>query len=112
MFVLLKRNRVRAQFSPFPFFESRLKTDSGYPKDAGVTMEGHHGKSWGFLCCNTYRSAPLVSALARSRGPRKESQSPVSSMLGAVSPSQLRIPGQAQVSSGSLWGSRVESQCQ
>ena len=46
MFVLLKRICVRAQFSPFPFFESKLKTDGGYPKDAGVTVVGHHGKPW------------------------------------------------------------------
>jgi len=57
--------------------EFLLKTDSGYPRDAEVTLftlaNPEHS-----LCFNTYWSAPPVSALARSGGPRKMSQSPVS----------------------------------
>jgi len=56
-----------------------LKTDSGYPRDAEVTLFtlANPGNSLRF---NTvpYWSAPPVSALARSGGPRKMSQSPVS----------------------------------
>jgi len=57
--------------------EFLLKTDSGYPRDAEVTLctlaNPEHS-----LRFNTHRSAPPVSALARSGGPRKMSQSPVS----------------------------------
>jgi len=57
--------------------ESLLKIDSGYPRDAEVTLftlaNPEHS-----LRFNTHLSAPLVSALARSGGPRKMSQSPVS----------------------------------
>ena len=56
-----------------------LKTDRGYPRDAEVTLftisnPGHS------LRLNTHWSAPPVSesALARSGGPRKMCQSPVS----------------------------------
>ena len=41
-----------------------LKTDSGYPKDAGVTLFTLEIPS----AVNTHRSAPPVSALAHSRG--------------------------------------------
>ena len=57
--------------------EFLLKTDSGYPRDAEVTLftlaTPEHS-----LRFNTHWSAPPVSALARSGGPRKMSQSPVS----------------------------------
>ena len=53
-----------------------LKTDSGYPRDAEVTLftlaNPEHS-----LRFNTHWSAPPVSALARSGGPRKMSHSPV-----------------------------------
>ena len=54
-----------------------LKTDSGYPKDTGVTWftMATPGNP---LRYDTPRSALPVSALAHSRGPRKRSQSPVS----------------------------------
>ena len=54
-----------------------MKTDSGYPKDAEVTLFtlATPGSSLRF---NTHWSAPPVSALARARGSRKRSQSPVS----------------------------------
>jgi hypothetical protein len=54
-----------------------LKTDSGYPRDAEVTLFtlANPGSSLRF---NTHWSAPPVSALARSGGPRKMPQSPVS----------------------------------
>jgi len=57
--------------------EFLLKTDSGYPKDTGVALFtlGTPGNP---LCYNTHRSAPSVSALSHSRGPRKRSQAPVS----------------------------------
>jgi len=57
--------------------EFLLKTDSGYPRDAEVTLftlaNPEHS-----LRFNTHWSAPPVSALACSGGPRKLSQSPVS----------------------------------
>jgi len=57
--------------------EFLLTTDSGYPRDAEVTLftlaNPEHS-----LRFNTHWSAPRVSALARSGGPRKMSQSPVS----------------------------------
>ena len=56
-----------------------LKTDSGYPKDTGVTLFTVTLATPGNpLLYNTHWSAPPVSALAHSRGPRKRSQSPVS----------------------------------
>jgi len=57
--------------------EFLLKTDSGYPKDKGVTLftVATPGNP---LRYNTHWSAPPVSARAHSRGPRKRSQSPVS----------------------------------
>jgi len=57
--------------------EFLLKTDSEYPKDAEVTLLtlANPGSSLRF---NTHWSAPPVSALARSGGPRKMSQSSVS----------------------------------
>ena len=62
-----------------PLFESRVfrKTDSGYPRDAEVTLftlvDPEHS-----LRFKTHWSGPPVSAFARSGGPRKMSQSPVS----------------------------------
>jgi len=58
--------------------EFLLKTDSGYPRDAEITLftlaNPEHS-----LRFNTHWSAPLVSALARSGGPgRKMSQSQIS----------------------------------
>jgi len=57
--------------------EFLLKTDSGYPRDAEVTLftlaNPEHS-----LRFNTHWSAPPVSTLARSGGPRQMSQSPVS----------------------------------
>jgi len=54
-----------------------LKTDSGYPRDAEVTLftlaNPEHS-----LRFNTHWSAPTVSDLDHSGGPRKMSQSPVS----------------------------------
>ena len=57
--------------------EFLLKTDSGYPKDMGATLFtlATPGNP---LRYNTHRSAPPVSALAHSRGPRRRSQSSVS----------------------------------
>jgi len=57
--------------------EFLLKTDSGYPRDAEVTLFTLATPE-GSLHFNTHWSAPPVSALARSGGPRKMSQSPVS----------------------------------
>jgi len=51
-------------------------TDSVYPKDTGVTLFTL-ATPGNLLRYNTPRSAPPVSALAHSRGPRKRSQSPV-----------------------------------
>jgi len=50
--------------------EFLLKTDSGYPKDTGVTLftPATPGNP---LRYNTHWSAPPVSDLAHSRGPRK-----------------------------------------
>ena len=57
--------------------EFLLETDSGYLRDAEVTLftlaKPEHS-----LCFNTHWSAPPVSAFAHSGGPRKMSQSPVS----------------------------------
>ena len=62
---------------PFLRVQFLLKTDSGYPRDAESTLftlaTPEHS-----LRFNTYWSAPPVSALAHSGGPRKVSQSPVS----------------------------------
>jgi len=57
--------------------EFLLKTDSGYPRDAEVTLFtlANPEHSLRFI---THWSAPPVSALARSGGLRKMSQSPVS----------------------------------
>ena len=54
-----------------------LKNDGGYPRDAEVTLFTLANPDHS-LHFNTHWSAPPVSALARSRGPRKMSQSPVS----------------------------------
>jgi len=56
--------------------EFLLKTDSGYPKDTGVTLFtlATPGNPLRYV---THWSAPPVSALADSRGSRKRSQSPV-----------------------------------
>ena len=57
--------------------EFLLKTESGYLRDAEVTLFtlAHPEHSLRF---NTHWSAPPVSALARSGEPKKMSQSPVS----------------------------------
>ena len=60
--------------------EFLLKTDSGYPRDAEVTLFTLANPEH-FLRFNTHWSALPVSALARSGGPRKMSQSPVSRNL-------------------------------
>jgi len=69
---------------PFHFFkflslrvEFLLTTDSGYPRDEEVTLFtlANPERSLRFY---THWSAPPVSALACSGGPRKMSQSPVS----------------------------------
>jgi len=57
--------------------EFLLKTDSGYPRDAEVPLFALANPEYS-LRFNTHWSAPPVSALARSGGPRKMSQSPVS----------------------------------
>jgi len=57
--------------------EFLLKTDSGYPRDAEVTLFTLANPEH-FLRLYTRWSAPPVSALARSGGPGKMSQSPVS----------------------------------
>ena len=66
--------RSRAQGRRVKFL---LKTHSGYPRDAEVTLFtlANPGSS---LRVNTHWSAPPVSALARSGGFRKMSQSPLS----------------------------------
>ena len=71
--------RAVSPFCTSACFESRvfIETDSGYPRDAEVTLftlaNPEHS-----LRFNTHWSAPPVSALARSGGSRKMSQSPVS----------------------------------
>jgi len=55
-----------------------LKTDGGYPRDAGVFISFTMANPGSSLRFNTHWSAPPVAALARSGGPRKMSQSPVS----------------------------------
>ena len=57
--------------------EFLLKTDSGYPRDAEVTLFTLANPE-SSLRFNTHWSAPPVSALARSGGPRKITQLPVS----------------------------------
>ena len=57
--------------------EFLLKTDSGYPRDAEVPLFALANPEYS-LRFNTHWSAPPVSVLARSGGPRKISQSPVS----------------------------------
>jgi len=81
--------------------EFLLKTDSGYPKDTGITLftlptPGNP------LRYNTHRSAPPVSALAHSRGPRKRSQSPVDML------EHRDTYGQAQVCSKDHQGSSLD----
>jgi len=85
--------------------EFLLKTDSGYPKDTGVTLftlttPGNP------LRYNTHPSAPPVSALAHSRGPRKRSQSPVDML------EHRDTYGQAQFCSKGHQGSGVDRPCQ
>jgi len=53
------------------------KTDSGYPRGVEVTLFALANPEHS-LRFNTHRSDPPVSALARSGGPRKMFQSPVS----------------------------------
>jgi len=70
--------RYRPQFYKVGLrVEFLFKTDIGYPRDAEVTLftlaNPEHS-----LRFNTHWSAQPVSALARSEGPRKMSQSPVS----------------------------------
>ena len=55
-----------------------FKTDGVYPRDAGVFFSFTMTTPGSSLRFNTHWSAPPVSALARSGGPRKISQSPVS----------------------------------
>jgi len=85
--------------------EFLLKTDSGYSKDTGVTLFtlATPGNP---LRCNTHRSAPPVSALSNSRGPRKRSQSPVDML------ERRDTYGQAQVCSKGHQGSSVDRLCQ
>jgi len=75
-FLFSFESRVSKFYTPLRV-EFLLKTDSGYPRDAEVTLftlaNPEHS-----LRFNTHWSAPPVSALARSGGPRKMSQSPVS----------------------------------
>ena len=82
-----------------------MKTDSGYPKDTGFilfTLATPRNP----LRYNTHRSAPPVSALAHSRGPRKTSQSPVNML------EHRETYGQAQVCSKGHQGSSVDRPCQ
>ena len=58
--------------------EVLLKTDSGYPKRCGRFFSFTMANPGSSLRFNTHWSASPVSALARFRGPRKMSQSPVS----------------------------------
>ena len=88
--------------------EFLLKTDSGYPRDAEVTLftltNPEHS-----LRFNTHWSAPPVSALsgARSGGPRKMSQPPVSRKV-----EHRETYGQAQGRSGGHQRSSVNRRCQ
>jgi len=54
-----------------------MKTDSGYPRDAEDNLSTL-ANSWTSLHFKAHWSAPPVCALARSGGPRKMSQLPVS----------------------------------
>jgi len=69
--------QARSTLTSTALVEFLLKTDSGYPRDVEVTLftlaNPEHS-----LHFNTHWSAPSVSALARSGGPGKMSQAPVS----------------------------------
>jgi len=90
--------------TPFLRVEFLLKTDSGYPKDRVTffTLATPENP----LRYNTHRSAPPVSALDHSRGPRKRSQSPVHML------EHRDTHGQAQVCSKGHQGSSVDRPCQ
>jgi len=77
-----------------------LKTDSGYPKDTGVTLMTLT-TTGNPLHYNIPPSIPPVSTTAHSRGPRKRSQSPVDML------ERRDTYGQAQVCSKGLQGSSV-----
>ena len=85
--------------------EFLLKTDSGYPKDTGVTLFtlATPGNP---LRYNTHRSAPPVSTLAHSRGPTKRAQSPVDML------EHRDTYGQAQVWSKDHQGTSAHHPCQ
>ena len=104
-FFLQSDQNIISQKSPLRV-EFLLKTDSEYPRDAEVTLftlaNPEHS-----LRFNTHWSAPPVSALARSRGPRKMSQSPVSRNSNT-----RETYGQAQGRSGGHQGSSVNRRCQ
>ena len=89
--------------------EFLLKTDSGYPRDAEVTLFTltNPGHSFRF---NTHWSAPPVYTLARSGGPRKMSV-PVTS-LRFTQLEHRETYGQAQGRSGGNQGSSVNRRYQ
>jgi len=63
--------------------ELLLKTDGGYSQDTGANLFtlATPGNS---LRYNIHQSAPPVSTLTHSRGPRKRSQSPVDMLVHSV----------------------------
>ena len=79
---------VCAGSSPFPeaisFFDNRvfIEEDSGYPKDARVTI--HPGNLWEWHLLFYPLVGSPISSLADFVEPRKKSQSPVVDVLGAV----------------------------
>jgi len=81
--------------------EFSLKTDSGYPKDTGFTLFTLATPGTP-LCYNTQWSAPPVSALTHSRGPRR-GHSHQSHVL-----EHRDTYGQAQVCSKGHQGSSVD----
>jgi len=93
--------------------EFLLKTDSGYPKDTGVTLFtlATPGNP---LHYNAYQSAPPVSALIHSRGPRTHSRWRLTA--GSQSPVDIfehkDTYGQAQVCSKGHQQSHVDRPCQ
>jgi len=99
------RQRVQSRLRVELRVELLLETDSGYPKDTGVTLFtlATPGNPFHY---NIHRSAPSVSALAHSRGPRKRSQSPVDML------EHRDTYGQAQVCIKGHQGSSVDRPCQ
>ena len=85
--------------------EFSLKTDSGYPKDTGFTLFTLATPGTP-LCYNTQWSAPPVSALTHSRGPRR-GHSHQSHVL-----EHRDTYGQAQVCCKGHQGSSVDLPCQ